>query len=410
MDTDPRALLLLLLLLALPAWAQVPGVPQVRIPQAVPIVDRIADQVLDTSREAGTRIVDPVLRRLAQRHPDLVAVDRHGAAFVRYEVVAIDPREDALALARASGFEVGAARDLDGLGLRVVVLRAPPGSDTVAALERLRELDPTGSYDFNHLYSGSASSAADGPATEAAQRATAPATAPLRIGLIDSGVYREHPALRNVELHAWGCDGKQVPGEHGTAVASLLGAGTLYSADIYCGSPTGGSATALAAALGWMSRQPLAVVNISLVGPDNALLRRAIEALVARGLVLVAAVGNQGPASPPLFPAAYPGVLGITAVDAREHVLPEALRGEQVDFAAVGKGLRVASAGGGWRKVRGTSYAAPLVAQAAAVASAGAGPDRGLPAQVRARLEASALDLGAHGRDDTYGYGLLSGP
>lgn len=415
MSGDPRQrhrpkwppALWLLLALAAPAQAQLlGGVPQVRIPPATPIVEPVVEQVADAPRELQARVADPVLRRLLRRHPGLVALDPHGAAIVRNEVVAIDPGDEALALARANGFEVGTPRELDGLGLRVAVLRAPAGVDTAAALARLRKLDPRGSYDFNHLYFGSAATAVAGPGANA-PAPVAPAV-PLRIGLIDSGVSRGHPALRGTEIHAWGCDGKQVPGEHGTAIASLLAATTLYSADIYCGAPTGGSATGFAAAMGWMARQHVTVVNISLVGPDNALLRRATEALVARGYVLVAAVGNDGPAAAPLFPAAYPGVLGVTAVDARDRVLPEALRGAQVDFAAVGSGLRVADPGGGWHKARGTSYATPLVARAAATAIAGAGPGDGLPAKVRAQLEAAALDLGAHGRDDTYGYGLVS--
>lgn len=410
MSADPRQhhlpkwlpALWLLLALAAPAQAQLlGGVPQVRVSPVTPIVE----QVVDTPRELRARVADPVLRRLLRRHPDLVALDPHDAAIVRNEVVAIDPGDEALALARANGFEVGAPRKLDGLGLRMAVLRAPAGIDTAAALARLRELDPQGSYDFNHLYSGSTATVSSGTATSRPMpRAAAPA---LRIGLIDSGVSRGHPALRETEIHAWGCDGKQVPGEHGTAIASLLAATTLYSADIYCGAPTGGSATAFAAAMDWMARHDVAVINISLVGPDNALLWRATEALVARGHILVAAVGNDGAAAPPLFPAAYPGVLGITAVDARGRVLPEALRGAQVDFAAVGSGLRVAEPGGGWHKARGTSYAAPLVARAAAMMIAGASPGDGLPAKVRAQLEAVALDLGSRGRDDTYGYGLV---
>src|SRR3546814_1392190 len=105
---------------------------------------------------------------------------------------------------------------------------------------------------------------------------------PLRIGLIDSGGAGSHPALRDTELHAWGCDGKPVPAEHGTAIASLLAAATLYSADIYCGEPAGGSATAFAAAMAWLTREQVPVINVSLVGPDNLLLRRATESMLDR--------------------------------------------------------------------------------------------------------------------------------
>jgi len=154
-----------------------------------------------------------------------------------------------------------------------------------------------------------------------------------------------------------------------------------------------------------MTREKVPVINISLVGPDNAVLRRATQAMIARGHVLVAAVGNDGPAAPPLFPAAYPGVIGVTAVDRRARVLPEAGRGAQVDFAARGSQLRAAKAGGGWTIVRGTSFAAPLVARRAALqwqtlraGNAGA---------IANALAQQARDAGPRGRDDTFGLGIL---
>lgn len=386
------------LMLAMPAQAQwLGGVPQVRLPPLPPAVGRLAE----TPRELRGDAVDPLVRRLLRRHPDRVALDPAGQAIVRDQVVAVDPSAEALADARAAGFGIGPEHDLEGLGLRIVVIHPPRGMDAAGALERLRSLDPAGTYDFNHLYFGSASRARG--ETSRGPRARAPAG--VRIGLIDSGVDPTHPALRAIDVHAWGCDGKPVPGAHGTAIASLLAAATLYSADIYCGQPAGGSATAFAAAMAWLARQPVPVINISLVGPDNRLLRRATEAMLAKGHVLVAAVGNDGPAAAPLFPAAYPGVIGVTAVDARRRALPEALRGPQVDFAATGSGVPAATLDGGWHEVRGTSFAAPAVARAAATLL-----DRGDPAvarNVRERLAAMAVDLGATGRDDTYGEGLV---
>src|SRR3546814_240778 len=202
MSADPRQhhrpkwlpALCLSLVLAAPVHAQLLGgaAPQVRVPAVTPLAGQVLDRVADTPRELRSRVSDPLLRRLLRRHPDLVALDPHGAAIVRNEVLAIDPDDEMLALARANGFETGALHELDGLGLRIAVLRAPAGMDTAAALARLRELDPRGSYDFNHLYSGSTATISSGGATSQAEsRATAPA---LRIGLIDSGVSRGHPA------------------------------------------------------------------------------------------------------------------------------------------------------------------------------------------------------------------------
>ena len=90
------------------------------------------------------------------------------------------------------------------------------------------------------------------------------------------------------------------------------------------------------AAFGWMARERVAVINVSLVGPRNKLMERVVKTLVSRGHLIVAAVGNDGPAAPPLYPASYDGVIGVTAVDEKHRVLIEACRGKQVDFAAQG--------------------------------------------------------------------------
>jgi subtilisin family serine protease len=71
--------------------------------------------------------------------------------------------------------------------------------------------------------------------------------------------------------------------------------------DVYCNEPTGGAVDALAAGFSWLAQQRVAVINVSLVGPDNAALAQIVRALTARGYLLVAAVGNDGPAAPPLY-------------------------------------------------------------------------------------------------------------
>lgn len=360
------------------------------------------------------------LRSYVRLHRDVLDLDRHGAPIVRSEILAIDPSPAALERARAAGFAVVGTRELDALGLRVAVLHARPGQGTRAALRQLQRLDRDGEYVFNHLYFGSsapaaiaASAAPTAPTVPTAPGATGtPTGTALRIGLVDSGVDRAHPALARVRIESWGCDGDSRPDRHGTAVASLLAGGdhdatptVLYAADIYCGRPTGGAVSALVEAMAWLADERVAVINLSLVGPDNALLARATRALAGRGHVLVAAVGNDGPAAPPLFPAAYPEVIGVTAVDAHQRALPEAVRGPQVDFAAPGAALRAARPGGDWAAVRGTSFAAPLVARAAARHAAA--PAEGLAEYVRSRLAAQAIDLGERGRDPVFGHGLI---
>src|SRR3546814_16355252 len=109
----PHALRLLpalaLLALALPVRAQLlGGVPQVHLPPVAPLVERVAQ----TPRELQARVADPLVRRLLRQHPELVTLDPAGAAILRDEVVAIDPRAAALAAARAAGFALGAQREI----------------------------------------------------------------------------------------------------------------------------------------------------------------------------------------------------------------------------------------------------------------------------------------------------------
>ncbi|MGN6151369.1 MAG: S8 family serine peptidase, partial [Lysobacteraceae bacterium] len=136
----------------------------------------------------------------------------------------------------------------------------------------------------------------------------------------------------------------------------------LHAADLWCGDRVGGGTAALIDALDWMARQRVPVVNISLVGPANPVLRRVVTAMVARGHVLVAAAGNGGPAAPPQYPAAYPGVVAVAAVDARMQALPESASGPQIAFCAPGVLDRTSPVAKG-APARGTSYAAPLVAR-----------------------------------------------
>ncbi|MES2135488.1 MAG: S8 family serine peptidase [Pseudomonadota bacterium] len=80
------------------------------------------------------------------------------------------------------------------------------------------------------------------------------------------------------------------------------------------------------------------------------------------GRPVVAAVGNDGPAAPPQYPASYPGVVAVTGVDAHGRALVEAGRATHLDFAAPGADMAAAVPGQGYAKVRGTSFASPLAA------------------------------------------------
>lgn len=394
--------------------AQVAPVP-VPVPPSLPSLPTLPAGVDAPLRpalaEADRRLADlrqAQVRLLLRRHRDVLDTDPRGELIVRHEVLLLAPDAGTLLRVEQAGFLVQRRLELAPLGLEAAVLRTPPRTGTRQALRRLRRLAPEAESAFNHVYLGSGRPGGE-PIAVLAADANAPT---ITVGLVDSGVDAAHPALHGLRIERWGCDGRHIAAPHGTAVASLLAGdaagpsrpgGALFAADIYCGEPTGGAVTHLVQALAWLARHKVKVINLSVVGAENALLAQAVAALRARGHLLVAAVGNDGPAAPPLYPAAYPGVVGVTAVDQRQRLLPEALRGEQVAFAAPGAHLLAARPGGEREGVRGTSFAAPLVARLAAAQWRPG--DRA--ADVLARLQAQALDLGERGRDKRFGHGLL---
>jgi subtilisin family serine protease len=367
------------------------------------------------------------LRLLLRHHGDVLEVDPNGDPVVRSEVLAFSPTDAARARARSAGFAVLRERSLGALAATIVVLQAPRGMATARALTLLRRSDPGGTYDFNNVYTQSGGASASGTfaltASAAGEGAGAQAT-PL--GLVDGGVGTAQPVFRGIAVHQHGCGGAVIPDVHGTEVASLMvgrslqfggaaAGASLYAADVYCGKPTGGAVDAIADALAWLAAQRVPVINVSLVGPPNALLGQVIGSMVGQGFLIVAAVGNDGPAAPPLYPAAYPGVIGVTAVDARRRVLLEAERGPQVMFAAPGADIPAAILPNGFETVRGTSFAAPLVTGLLAQRLRSMERDASGKAPRKEELARAAIDalvrqaihLGAPGRNGVFGYGLI---
>lgn len=391
--------------------------------------DRTDDEIEGASGDARsisdvsviTQARQNQVRDLLRFHRDVVEADSYGHPVVRGEILALAPSAATLAKAERMGYRVRSRETLAGLGVSNVVLLGPRGISAVEALRRLRALDPAGRYDFNHLYQESGvikRHAARRQGRPQALRAAGPPVSGVRVGLVDGGVARSQPALAGAHIVQRGfAPGAPHLSPHATAVASLIAGrsgpfrgaapgATLLVADVYGTTPTGGSADAIARALAWLAQSGAPVINISLVGPPNILLEAAIKALIARGHVVVAAVGNDGPAAPPLYPAAYPGVVAVTGVDPRRRVLPEASRGTHVDFAAPGSDMAAAGLDGGFVAVRGTSFAAPLAAGLLArrlpVANAAAA------GRAVAALGREALDLGARGPDPVYGRGLVA--
>ena len=378
---------------------RLPGLP-LDVP-GLPRVQDLTDDVLRTPSNAA-RMLDQARRtaiaQLVRDNPGRVALDPDGFPARAGEVVVDDPKDAVIAAAIAKGYRVIERGNVLGVGF--VRLAVPGQRSLTSAIREIRRLGGEVSADQLHAPSG----------TTEGRPAPAESGNGTLIGVIDGGV-------TGAAISSGFAAGAPRDNDHGTAVASLIGGSgsvrgalpgaRIASADVYGGDPAGGNATAIAKALGWMVQQRVPVVTISLVGPANPLLAKVVAAAQARGLVVVAAVGNNGPAAPPGFPASYPGVIAVTGVDGRNRVLIEAGRASHLDYAAPGADMLAAGIAGRVFRVRGTSFAAPLVA--ATIARLYPSPSPAAIGAALKRVDALARDLGPRGPDKTYGRGLVCG-
>lgn len=397
--------LMLMAAITAPAAAQI-GLPRVSLPPLGGLGERIG-QTIEQTVDVGQRTARELVRqrairldRLVRLNREAIELDSSGAPARRGELLLVDPAPDALGEVVGAGFAVTGRERIASLDLEVARLALPPGLSLARAEALLTRLLPDAivTADQLHFQSG-----AGGAGPRAARLGPAAARSPVAtpVGVIDGAP----GAGLTVAASRGFAQGAPTPSDHGSAMASLLneaGATRIWVADVYGRDPAGGSALAITRALGWLSGEGVKVISISLVGPRNPLLAKAVAAAQRQGATIVAAVGNDGPAAPPAYPASYPGVIAVTAVDARNRPLIEAGRALHLDYAAPGADMLAAGKSGKWQRVRGTSYAVPLVAARAAAARADGG-------NVIARLDREAVDLGASGPDKAYGRGLVCG-
>lgn len=346
----------------------------------------------------------------AQSQKPAVALAEDGRVYALVETA-----QNAGAVQRAArdlGYTPRGTIALSGLGLVMVPVDLPAATQGSTAINALERAVPASTVGVNHAYHLQQASAAPAPRSYANALMRWPAggcTAQTAIGLIDGGLDSTAAHFSGVALKTRSlARGSARSIRHGTEVASVmvdpsrLRNVSLYSAEVTAANAAGediAGAAALVQALDWMARENVSLVNISLAGPRNKLLAQAVQAATAQGMQIVAAVGNNGRRAPAQYPAALPGVLAVTAVDARARVFRDAVRGEHVDIAAPGVDILVPSPSGP-RYVSGTSMAAPFVTAFLATQ----------PARGREALLQSALDLGPSGRDKTYGHGLVQTP
>lgn len=393
-------------LLAGPAAAQLglPGVsvPRVDLPVGLPEapLGRTLEDVsgtLDRTADRLLRLRTDRIDRLLRRHGERVELDARGEPARRGELLLLDASPAVLAAVRAAGFAVAGTEEMDSLGFTVARVALPRGVSLAEGEARLRRIAPGTEVAADNLHFHSGGTLL--PLLQGSSPAAAAPAIATPVGIVDGapGAGQTVAAMRGF------AKGAPVASHHGSAIASLLagaGARNVRVADIYGSDPAGGNALALVRALDWLTGGGARVISISLSGPNNAAVGKAIAAVQQDGVVVVAAVGNDGPAAPPAYPASYPGVLGVTGVDGRGRALLEAGRALHLDYAAPGADILARNKSGKWREVRGTSYAVPLVAARAAAAL-----DRG--GSWRAALDREAEDLGPRGPDDRYGRGVL---
>lgn len=395
-----------LVLLATPALAQI-SLPTQGLPSTgsmlEPLTERVFDEVDKLDRSVArnsSQLADlrrERLEQLVRRNRNVIELDSTGEPARRGTLLLLDPSADDLRVLGSVGLRASEEVRVDNLGLRVVRVTLPGGMSLKDGEQQVRSLLPSAVFAADHLHFASGRAGSSGRS----RAAELPIPVRTPVGVIDGA---PGPRLTTASLKGF-AKGAPRPSAHGSAIVSLLqdrGVRTIHVADVYGSDKAGGNAMAIASAIGWLIEEGARVINISLVGPKNPVLERVVEKAQARGVVIVAAVGNDGPASPPSYPASYDGVVAVSAVDSRNRVLIEAGRARHLDYVAPGADLSGVDARGKRIKLRGTSFAAPLAA-----ARIGSALDRGRT--WRPTVDAEAEDLGRAGPDPLYGRGLVCG-
>jgi subtilisin family serine protease len=337
------------------------------------------------------------------------------------------PAGQPLNAVEALGYRVLGARENVALSRRLIRLELPAGRSVAQASAEIAAAVPGAVSDRNHFYRTDEFLCADGDcaAHEMISWSGWPSAFAPRIGMIDTGINVDHEALVGQKLTVIQADigDRNAAGrQHGTAVAALLIGrmnsrvpGLLPMAELIAVEAfhrgSGGEradAFSLANAIDLLLARGVSVINLSFSGPENAILREVTERAAAQSVVLVAAAGNGGAGAAPAYPAAWPHVIAVTAVDRSGRIYRQANQGPYISLAAPGVGVWTAASVSGGRLKSGTSYAVPFVTASIAVQRMRA--PRQSVSQTVSQLLSCAQDLGAAGFDPVYGHGLLSAP
>jgi hypothetical protein len=241
----------------------------------------------------------------------------------------------------------------------------------------------------------------------------------VAIAIIDSEVDTRHPDLAGTIAERFDAlGGDETPHQHGTAIAGAIAAHgkisgiasapRLLAARAFDGAPgeTKGTSFAIYKSLQWAADNGARVIDMSFAGPSDALLHRLLAAVHDKGIVLIAAAGNAGPHSAPLYPAADPNVIAVTATDSNDALFGMANRGPYIAIAAPGVDVLALAPADAYQLTTGTSVAAAHVSGIAALLLEEK-PSLG-PADVREILIETATPLGSSGAKSDFGAGLAN--
>jgi hypothetical protein len=239
------------------------------------------------------------------------------------------------------------------------------------------------------------------------------------VAVIDSEIDGKHPELAGAVVDEFDPIGNHdKPHVHGTGMAGAIaahrrligiapGVRLLAIHAFSSGGTDSAQATSahILAGIDWAISKGAQIINMSFAGPDDPMLALAMQKAHDKGVLLIAAAGNMGPSSPPLYPAADPNVIAVTATDAKDQLLAQANQGAYVALAAPGVDILEPAPNGGYQMTTGTSVAAAHVSGIAALLI---DHDPTLDAAaIRELLTSSAKHHAATGRDDQFGWGVV---
>lgn len=234
------------------------------------------------------------------------------------------------------------------------------------------------------------------------------------VGILDSGIaaHSQFDQVNHVQVDLVGRAASDSAAAHGTAVASIIAGaeGIAPAADLFVvrvlDDAGVGNSFHLAEGIVQAVDRGVKVLNLSLgLYQDIQVLREAVQYAHAHDVLMVAAVGNDGYARMP-YPAAYPQVLSVTAVDGLGRQALFANQSETIDFAAPGVGVVAAKQDEGTELFSGTSAAAPFVSGtlAALLSADTSRSSREVVDWIKGTLD----EAGALGSDPLYGGGLVN--